>query len=100
MAQIPVVEPLSSTKPSQKELWQRFLTKVGLGKRKKLDKIMTLFNKKQNGSTSSPQVTNDKVEKFLHVSDATATRYLSILEKENKTKQSGKTGKSVFYIKI
>lgn len=62
-------------------------------KRKKLDKVMTLFLKKQ-------KITNDEVEKFMHVSDATATRYLSQLEKEGKIKQSGKTGKSVFYSKI
>ena len=62
-------------------------------KRKKLDKVMTLFLKKQ-------KITNDEVEKFMHVSDATATRYLNTLEKENKIKQTGKTGKSVFYSKI
>jgi len=69
-------------------------------KRRKLDRIMTLFEKKKNGSTGSPQVTNDEVEKFLHVSDATATRYLSQLEKEGKIKQNGKTGKGVSYSKI
>ncbi|MFZ2621255.1 MAG: hypothetical protein WAX37_01990, partial [Minisyncoccia bacterium] len=62
-------------------------------KRNKLDRIMTLFAKRTN-------ITNDEVEKFLHVSDATATRYLEILEKENKIKQSGKTGKAVSYSKI
>ena len=46
------------------------------------------------------KITNDEVEKFLHVSDATATRYLSQLEKEGKIKQSGKTGHSVFYSRI
>lgn len=84
----------------QKELWKNFLAKVAFGKRKKLDKILSLFIKKQNGSTSSPQVTNDEVEKLLHVSDATATRYLDILEKEGKIKQIGKTGRNVRYSKI
>ena len=46
------------------------------------------------------KITNDEVEKFLHVSDATATRYLSQLEKEGKIKQSGKTGKGVSYSRI
>ncbi len=86
------IKPIS-TKPSQKDLWRRFLDKVQIGKRKKLEKIMVMFLKKS-------KITNDEVEKFLHVSDATATRYLTILEKENKIKQSGKTGKSVFYSKI
>jgi len=84
---------LVSTKPSQKNLWQRFLSKIQIGKRKKLDRVMTLFLKQS-------KITNDEVEKFLHVSDATATRYLSQLEKEGKIKQSGKTGHSVFYSKI
>ena len=62
-------------------------------KRNKLDKIMNLFAKQTN-------ITNDEVEKYLHVSDATATRYLSILEKEGKIKQNGKTGKGVLYAKL
>jgi hypothetical protein len=62
-------------------------------KRVKLERIMTLFVKRTN-------ITNDEVEKFLHVSDSTATRYLEILEKENKIKQVGKTGKGVTYTKI
>jgi Fic family protein len=62
-------------------------------KRKKLDRVMTLFLKHS-------KITNDEVEKFLHVSDATATRYLSQLEKENKIKQVGKTGHAVSYSRI
>ena len=62
-------------------------------KRKKLDKIMALFLQKS-------KITNDEVEKFLHVSDATATRYLSQLEKEGKIKQNGKTGHMVSYSRI
>jgi len=61
-------------------------------KRKKRDKIMEAFTKKN-------QITNDDVEKLLHVSDATATRYLSALEKEGKIIQVGKQGKGVLYIK-
>ncbi|MEK7157439.1 MAG: winged helix-turn-helix transcriptional regulator, partial [Patescibacteria group bacterium] len=61
-------------------------------KRKKRDKIMEAFTKKN-------QITNDEVEKLLHVSDATATRYLSALEKEGKIIQVGKKGKGVLYIK-
>ncbi len=80
-----------------KNLWQALLTKarliIQIRKRKKLEKIMTLFSKK-------PQITNDEVEKLLHVSDSTATRYLSQLEKEGRIKQTGKTGKAVSYSKI
>ena len=82
------------------ELLTKARAKIQDTKRKKLDRIMTLFEKQKNGSTGSPQVTNDEVEKLLHVSDATATRYLDTLEKENRIKQTGKTGAAVFYEKI
>ncbi len=59
----------------------------------KLEKIMTLFNMHHN-------ITNNQVEHLLHVSDATATRYLDMLEHKGIIKQSTKTGKGVFYEKI
>jgi flagellar biosynthesis GTPase FlhF len=62
-------------------------------KREKINEILNLFAERQT-------VTNDEVEKLLHVSDATATRYLETLEKEGKIKQVGKTGKGVTYEKI
>ena len=72
-------------------------------KRKKLDKIMEVLDGK--GPTTlklrrAGKITNDEVEKLLHVSDATATRYLSALEKEGKIQQVGKTGKAVEYTRI
>ncbi len=82
-----------ATPGRQKDLWKKFLDKVQIGKRKKLEKIMTLFLKQS-------KITNDEVEKFLRVSDKTAERYLNILEKENKIKQVGKTGHAVSYTKI
>lgn len=65
---------------------------IQLRKQKKLIKIMSMFLKQTS-------VTNDAVEKLLHVSDATATRYLSELEKQGKITQSGKTGHAVTYTK-
>ena len=62
-------------------------------KHKKLEKILQALNTKG-------KITNDEVEKLLHVSDATATRYLSALEKEGKIQQVGKTGKAVEYTRI
>ena len=62
-------------------------------KRNKIDKIMEVL-------TTKDKVTNDEVEKLLHVSDATATRYLSALEKDGKIKQVGKTGMGVVYTKV
>jgi len=65
---------------------------IGLRKEKKLAKIMTLFAKHS-------AITNDDVEKLLHVSDATATRYLAELEMRGKLTQRGKTGHAVTYVK-
>ncbi|MFA6027244.1 MAG: hypothetical protein WC727_12480 [Ignavibacteriaceae bacterium] len=86
----PVIIP---PKNSIRELLDKAKNAIQFRKRKKLDKVMAMFLKKS-------KVTNDEVEKFLHISDATATRYLSQLEKEGKIKQTGKTGHSVFYSKI
>jgi Fic family protein len=66
---------------------------IQLRKQKKLLKLMPLFVKKNS-------ITNDDVEKLLHVSDATATRYLSELEKQGKITQTGKTGHAVTYTKV
>ena len=69
--------------------------------------LLNLFREKEikNAFWSAYTANNplgfyNEVEKFLHVSDATATRYLSQLEKENKIKQVGKTGKAVSYSRI
>ncbi len=92
-------EPLgeSSRAENSRHPVREILAKASLAiqnkKRKKLDSILALFAKRTN-------ITNDEVEKFLHVSDATATRYLSELEKEGKIKQNGKTGHMVSYSRI
>jgi predicted HTH transcriptional regulator len=87
---IPVTVP---NKNKVLELLNKAKLAIQSRKRKKLDKVMTLFLK-------NSKITNDEVEKFLHVSDATAERYLNILEKKNKIKQVGKTGHAVSYTKI
>ncbi len=94
-AQIPVNEPLQpESRPSlARQLLITARNAIQFRKRKKLDKIMALF-------LQQSKITNDEVEKFLHVSDATATRYLSILENEGKIKQNGKTGHMVSYSRI
>mgnify|MGYP001567464118 CR=1 FL=1 len=107
----PVSEPMEAPEPetaqmgrnepletkSKSSLAQQLLISarnaIQFRKRKKLDKIMSLF-------LQQSKITNDEVEKLLHVSDATATRYLSQLEKEGKIQQNGKTGKGVSYSKI
>lgn len=107
-AQISVNEPLVSrpeplkTEPQTfsqpkislaRELLVKARNMIQFRKRKKLDRVMTLFLKKS-------KITNDEVREFLHVSDATATRYLSILENEGRIKQNGKTGHAVSYTRI
>lgn len=94
-AQTAVNEPLptQSKRSVARELLTKARNAIQFRKRKKLDKIMVLF-------LQHSKITNDEVEKFLHVSDATATRYLSTLEKENKIKQVGKTGKGVSYSRM
>ncbi len=46
------------------------------------------------------KITNNEIEKYLKVSNATAERYLDDLEKEGLLKQIGKTGKYTYYEKI
>ncbi len=53
-------------------------------------KIMKILKQK-------PKVSNRDVAKFLNISSASARRYFDELEAENKAKQMGKTGQSVFY---
>lgn len=89
---IPVPE-IVSNKNKILELLAKAKNAIQFRKRKKLDRVMALFLKKS-------KITNDEVEKFIHVSDATATRYLSQLEKEGKIKKSGKTGHAVSYSRI
>ena len=88
--------PVASSFNHMRELQVKEQLAIKNKKQKKIDGVMVLLSKKS-------KITNDEVEKFLHVSDATATRYLSILEKEGKIKKnekSGKTGKWVSYSKI
>ncbi len=61
-------------------------------KRKKLEKIMSLFLKQSS-------ITNDDVQKLLYVSDATATRYLDQLEREGKIKREN-AGKYLSYSRM
>ena len=86
-------EPVSQPKSLARQLIAKARLAIQNRKRKKIDRILDLFTKRTN-------ITNNQVADFLHVSDATATRYLQILENENKIKQIGKTGKGVRYEKI
>lgn len=97
--QVPTSNPAPASMPFlgwPREFLMQMLAKANATKearrRKKIEKIMTLFIKKQ-------KITNDMVEKLLHVSDETATRYLNILVKEGRILRNGKAG-GTFYIKV
>ena len=68
-----------------RELLIKARVAIQFKKRKKLEKIMGLFLKKQS-------ITNDDVQKLLYVSDATATRYLKQLETEGRIRRQGVPG--------
>lgn len=75
-----------------RDLLLKARAKIQDRKRKKLDKIMDIV-------TAKGKVSNSEVEKSLKVSDATATRYLKILEREGRLRRVGKTSRSLFYVK-
>jgi predicted HTH transcriptional regulator len=65
----------------------------GQMKRKQENKQKILDFLQTNG-----KIANNDIEKLLKVSDATATRYLSELEKDQKIRQIGTTGNAVYYV--
>lgn len=79
---LPPQSPVQPIQPSPKSFLAKALEKIQFRKRAKLDKIMKFAQDKKS-------ITNDQVEKLLHVSDATATRYLSELVKQNRLKRTG-----------
>jgi len=62
-------------------------------KEKNKQKILEFFESRE-------RVVNNDIEKFLGVSDATATRYLDELEKQGEIRQVGKEGRFVYYERI
>ncbi len=92
---IPAPRPAEKT-VSEKEklglLRQMARATIQLRREKKLQKIMVVV-------AIQTAVTNDEVEKLLHVSDATATRYLSMLVARGSLKKVGHTGRGVRYEK-
>ena len=86
-----VVSPQENKKSFALSLLAQAREKLQFRKRKKLDRILVEVTKKG-------KITNDDVEKLLHISDKTAERYLSQLVKEQKIKTNGKKGKALFYL--
>ena len=86
-----VVSPQENKKSFALSLLAQAREKLQFRKRKKLDRILAEV-------TTKGKITNDEVEKLLHISDKTAERYLSQLIKEQKIKTNGKKGKAIEYL--
>lgn len=71
-----------SIAPSPKSFLAKALESIQFRKKAKLEKIMKLAIEKKS-------ITNDQVQKLIRVSDATATRYLSELVRQNRLKRVG-----------
>ena len=74
------------------ELLIKARAKIQARKRQKFDRIMEKL-------TRDGKVTNADVQKLVRVSKPTATRYLSLLEREGRLRQVGSKGKAVSYLK-
>jgi len=72
-----------------KRLLEKARSKIQKRRERKLQRIIEFL--KING-----RITNDQVQKLVRVSDATATRYMDILEKRGRVKQINK-GKYTYY---
>jgi hypothetical protein len=86
-----IVSPQKKKKSFALSLLAKAREKLQFRKRKKLDRILVEIAKKG-------KITNDEVEKLLHISDKTAERYLSQLIKEQKIKTNGQKGKAIEYL--
>ncbi len=80
-----VATPPLITHVDPRSFLSKALSSIQFRKKAKLEKIMKLAQEKKS-------ITNDQVEKLLHVSDATAQRYLSALVKQGRLKQIGVRG--------
>jgi predicted HTH transcriptional regulator len=81
----PQPQPEIPTQPEPsrlRQLWQKALEKIKERKSKKLEKILQLAKEKG-------EITNDDVEKLLHVSDRAASRYLNELVRQGRLKRIG-----------
>jgi len=88
----PVTQPSPQPEPLRlRQLWQRFLESLKGRKTKRLEKILQLVREKG-------EITNEDVERLLHVSDKTATRYLNELVREGKLKRLGSPSHAKYQI--
>ncbi len=90
---IPRGKAESSNKPREfiQSLFLKAKQTIQFRKQKKLDKILAYVEKRG-------RVNNNEVEKLLHVSDPTASRYLRALAGQGRLIMTGK-GKGAYYLK-
>jgi|SRR3989344_3651727 len=81
----PSLSPIETLHP--RSFLAKALESIQFRKRAKLEKIIRLVTEKHT-------ITNDQVEKLLHVSDATATRYLAQLVREGRLRKVGPDGRA------
>jgi predicted HTH transcriptional regulator len=74
--------PTQSGPSILRQLWQKALEKIRERKSKRLEKILQLAKEKG-------EITNDDVEKLLHVSERAASRYLNELVRQGRLKRIG-----------
>lgn len=68
-----------------------FALEQSVSKQKNKQKILNLFGKEK-------ELSNEQIRDSIQVSDRSVVRYMDELEKEEKVKQTGKTGRSVVYV--
>jgi hypothetical protein len=79
---IPQSEPISGESPAFRDIQARGRSKIQTNRQEKLDKLIQFAQKKQ-------VIDNEEIQMLLHVSSATATRYLEDLVKEGHLVSEG-----------
>lgn len=82
--------PYQQNKNIIKILLQKAREHIQKRRQKRLNKILIALKEKN-------KLSNKEIRKIVRVSEATITRYMDILEKQNKIKQVGKEGRGVYY---
>lgn len=88
-----VPPPVTVKRNDVREFLAMALEKIAGKKKKKLERIMAEIER-------TGKITNDQVQKLLHCSDATATRYLIELQRTGRIWRSGSRGRGVNYLKV
>ena len=81
---VPIVEV---SRPDPRSFLAKALASIQFRKKAKLAKVLNFALEKKS-------ITNDQVEKILHVSDATAGRYLEQLVKNGSLRKIGPNGRA------